>query len=95
MKVVSRVTAAPHETGTLLELLTKVAAATRQESGCVSYELLEDVQDPTDFTIIAEFEDQVAYEEHISQPYLQDMLVELPSLTTGEIESRALKAIDE
>ena len=95
MRVVSNVTAAPHETGGLIDLLTRVAGATRQEPGCVAYDLFEDVDDPTNFTMIAEFADRAAYEEHIGQPYMQDLLVELPSLTTGEIESRMLKAIEE
>lgn len=95
MKVVSHVTAAPHEIGSLLELLLQVGGATRQEAGCVSYEVFENVQDPTDITVISEFTDQRAYEEHFGQPYMIDMLGELPSLTTGEIESRVLKAVDD
>ncbi len=95
MKVVSHVTAAPHEVGPLLELLLKVGGATCQEPGCVSYEVFENVQDPTDITVISEFTDQRAYEEHFGQPYMIDMLGELPSLTTGEIESRVLKAVDD
>ena len=95
MKVVSHVTAAPHEVGPLLELLDKVAGATRQEPGCISYEVFENVQDPTDITVISEFTDQSAYEEHLGQPYILDLLSELPSLTTGEIENRLLKTIEE
>ncbi len=95
MKVVSHVTAAPREIGPLLELLHKVAGATRQEPGCISYEVFENVQDPTDITVISDFTDQPAYEEHFGQPYMMDMLGELPSLTTGEIENRVLKAVDE
>jgi quinol monooxygenase YgiN len=95
MKVISHVTAAPHEIGPLLELLDKVAGATRQEPGCISYEVFENVQDPTDITVISDFTDQPAYEEHFGQPYMLDMLAELPSLTTGEIENRVLKAVDE
>jgi quinol monooxygenase YgiN len=95
MKVVSHVTAAPHEIGPLVELLLKVGGATRQEPGCVSYEVFENVQDPTDITVISEFTDQRAYEEHFGQPYMLDLLGELPSLTAGEIENRVLKAVDE
>lgn len=95
MKVVSHVTAAPHEVGPLLELLLKVGGAARQEPGCISYEVLENVQDPTDVTVISEFTDQNAYEEHFGQPYMVDMLSELPSLTTGEIESRVLTVVEE
>ncbi len=95
MKVVSHVTAAPHEIGPLLELLHKVAVATREEPGCVSYEVFENVQDPTDITVISDFTDQDAYEEHFGQPYMLDMLAELPSLTSGEIENRVLKGVEE
>lgn len=95
MKVVSHVTAAPYEVGPLLELLDKVAGATRQEPGCISYEVFENVQDPTDITVISEFTDLSAYEEHFGQPYMLDLLSELPSLTTGEIENRLLKTIEE
>ncbi len=95
MKVVSHVTAAPHEIGPLLELLYKVAVATRQEPGCVSYEVFENVQDPTDITVISDFTDQDAYEEHFGQTYMLDMLADLPSLTSGEIENRVLKEIEE
>jgi quinol monooxygenase YgiN len=95
MKVVSHVTAVPHEIGPLLELLDKVAVATRQEPGCVSYEVFENVQDPTDITVISDFDDQGAYEEHFGQTYMLDMLAELPSLTSGEIENRVLKEIED
>ena len=93
MKVVSRVIASPSETDALLHRLLEIAAATLQEPGCVSYEVFEDVQDPTDFTVIAEYADAAAYEEHFSHPYMQAFLADLPSMTTGALESRALKEV--
>src|SRR2546425_4345162 len=73
----------------LSELLRGLVEPTRKESGCVSYELLQNREDPTDFTFVEEWESDTAFESHADSdhikaigPKLQPVVADAPDIRT-------------
>lgn len=91
---VSRVRAADDQRHDLREHLLAFAARVAAEPGCRSWRVLENVADPADFTILAEFETLEARETLWGRPFFADFLADLPSLTEGELEQRTVRPIE-
>lgn len=89
LRVVARVKARPDKVGEALAVLKALVEPTRQEEGCVSYELLQNRTDPTDFTFVEEWASDSAIESHFSTDHVreafskaQDLLEESPDIRT-------------
>jgi quinol monooxygenase YgiN len=89
LRVVARIKAKSEKVGEVRELLRGLVELTRKESGCVSYELLQNKEDPTDFTFIEEWESEAAFESHAASdhikaigPKLQPVVVSAPDIRT-------------
>lgn len=50
---------------TVLNLYEELVAATRQEEGCIVYELFQDVEYPSVLTMIEEWEDKPSLDKHM------------------------------
>jgi len=59
VRVVARVVARPGKEDELRTLLRGLIEPTRREPGCVTYELLQNTADPTDFTFVEEWSSEV------------------------------------
>ncbi len=55
IRVVAHVTAKPDKIDETREVLESLIHPTRAEDGCVAYELLQNAEDPTDFTFVEEW----------------------------------------
>jgi quinol monooxygenase YgiN len=51
--------------------LMSLLAPTRTESGCITFDLLLDNQDPSIFVLYENWENQAALDAHFQQPYVQ------------------------
>ena len=54
LRVVARIKARAETVSEVRELLSSLVEPTRKEFGCVTYELLQNTEDPTDFTFVEE-----------------------------------------
>ena len=52
LRVIARIKAKSDAVSEVRELLCGLIEPTRKESGCISYELLQNRDDPTDFTFV-------------------------------------------
>jgi quinol monooxygenase YgiN len=89
LRVVARIKAKPEKVGEVRELLSGLVEPTRKESGCISYDLLQNTDDPTDFTFVEEWESEAALESHAASdhlkaigPKLQPVVAEAPDIRT-------------
>lgn len=89
LRVVARIKAKPGNVGEVRELLCGLVEPTRKESGCVSYELLQNKEDPTDFTFVEEWESDAAFERHAASdhikaigPKLEPVVADAPDIGT-------------
>jgi quinol monooxygenase YgiN len=49
----------------VLSLYEELVNATREEEGCIAYELFQDVEDPSVLTMIEEWEDKPSLDQHM------------------------------
>ena len=87
LRVVARIRAKPETVEEVRELLASLVDPTRQESGCILYELLQNQKDPTDFTFVEEWSSDAALESHAASdhlraigPRLEPIVVEAPDI---------------
>jgi quinol monooxygenase YgiN len=88
LKVIARIKARPNKVGELLSVLTSLLEPTRKEPGCLSYTLLQNNEDPTDFTFVEEWQSNAALESHFTTKHFKDALITLPNLLAAEPEIR-------
>lgn len=80
VRVVARLTAFPEKVEEARALLTSLLAPTRQEAGCIQYELLQNQADPTDFTFVEEWESHAALDTHLASAHIQAAIARVPEL---------------
>ena len=88
LRVIARIKARPNKVGELLSVLSSLVELTRKEPGCLSYILLQNNEDPTDFTFVEEWQSNVALESHFTTKHFKDALITLPNLLAAEPEIR-------
>ncbi len=62
--VVAHIHAKPGRESDLRKVLEAFVAPTRKEDGCIRYDLFVDLDDPTKFTFIEEWESREALDKH-------------------------------
>jgi quinol monooxygenase YgiN len=88
LRVIARVQARPGKANELLSVLSSLVEPTRKEPGCLSYKLLQNNEDPTDFTLIEEWQSNTALESHFATKHFKDALTKLPNLVAAEPDIR-------
>ncbi len=87
LRVVARIKAKAENTDEVRRLLLALVEPTRKEPGCLSYELLQNRKDPTDFTFVEEWASEADFESHSTSdhiravgPNLQQIVTEAPEI---------------
>ncbi len=88
LRVIARVKARPDKVNELLSVLSSLVEPTRKEPGCLSYKLLQNNEDPTDLTLIEEWQSNTALESHFATKHFKDALIKLPNLVAAEPDIR-------
>jgi quinol monooxygenase YgiN len=71
LRVVARIKARSETVSEVRELLSSLVEPTRKEFGCITYELLQNTKDPTDFTFVEEWESEAALASHLASDHLE------------------------
>lgn len=58
----------------LIEQLAKLIPHTRQEAGCIRYEMHQDLENPDAIFFIEKFQDKTAFEMHLGMDYVRNFL---------------------
>jgi len=93
LRVVARMVANPGDVDEVRSILAGLVGPTRAESGCVTYELLQNNADPTDFTFVEEWEGDAALDAHLSTPHIQDAMTRLPALLAAPPDIRRYSVV--
>ena len=72
MKVILRVLANPGKIDELRSILLELAAQSRNENGCLNYEVLQNTADPCDFTLVEEWTTEAALDAHLKTKHVQE-----------------------
>ena len=71
IRVVAHIIAKPDTIDATRELLLSLIDPTRAEDGCVTYELMQNTSDPTDFTFVEEWTSNEALDAHLATDHLK------------------------
>ncbi len=65
IKVVAKSKVMTDKIETVLSMYEELVTSTRQEAGCIVYELYQDLEDPAVLTMIEEWEDKSSLDAHM------------------------------
>ena len=90
VRVVAKIKAKPDKVGELRAILSSLVEPTRREMGCISYEMLENRSDSTEFTFVEEWADDATLQAHLdglqsSLPKVMDLVAEPPDIRTYSV----------
>jgi quinol monooxygenase YgiN len=92
LRVVARIKARAETVSEVRELLSSLVEPTRKELGCITYELLQNTKDATDFTFVEEWESDEALASHLASdhlkaigPRLQPVVARPPDIRTYSV----------
>lgn len=88
LRVVARLTAFPDKVAELKSLLLSIIEPSRQDEGCIKYELLQNQADPTDFTFVEEWESAALLEVHLASNHIQAAVHKLDGLAVAPPDIR-------
>lgn len=70
IRVVAHLTSKPETIAETCKALEGFVDPTRAEAGCVYYELMQNNDDPTDFTFVEEWESDETLDAHLESPHI-------------------------
>ena len=76
--VVGRVQTDDARRDELVRLGQTVAAASREEAGCLAYRVYEDSEQPNHFVFVEEWESQAALEAHFATSHIATFMRDMP-----------------
>ena len=72
VRVIARITAKPGTEDRVKSVLSNLVEPTRQESGCLHYELLQNSENSAEFVLLEEWENAAALDNHTAAPHTQE-----------------------
>ncbi len=74
LRVVAHLRAKPDKIEETKDALMSMIEPTRGETGCIVYELMQNDDDPTDFTFVEEWSGAEALDEHLQTDHIQGVV---------------------
>jgi quinol monooxygenase YgiN len=93
LRVIATLTALPGKEEELRETLAALLQPTREEDGCLGYELLENKEDPTEFRFVEEWTDDAALDEHFGTPHIQAAIAAFEGLLAADLDVRKYRLV--
>ena len=81
--VVGRVRTDSSKREDLVRIGTAVAAASREEEGCIAYRLYEAADAPNEFVFVEEWRDDAALKAHFRTGHIAEFMAAIPGAIVG------------
>ncbi len=88
LRVIARLVARAGKEDALQSVLMGLIAPTRKESGCITYELLQNKENSGEFTFVEEWQDEAALKAHFATDHIQNALGKFPDLLAEDLDVR-------
>lgn len=88
IRVVAHVVALPNKVEDVKSILLSLIEPTRQEEGCIAYELFQNQEDSTDFTFVEEWESRELLNMHLASVHIAEAISQLNGLIAAEPDIR-------
>jgi quinol monooxygenase YgiN len=83
--VIATLPGKPEKREEIAEVLSKAAAASRGDAGCLSYAFHRDLENPDTYVSVEVWEDQASLDAHFTTPHLAELFTVAPDLLAGEV----------
>lgn len=93
LKIVAKSVLKKGEKENFLQSVKELIEKSRQESGCISYSLFEDINDDSVLTFIEEWKDIKAIEEHNNSEHFKTLFLPLEQFCIGKSEINVYKEV--
>ncbi|HKO59945.1 MAG TPA: putative quinol monooxygenase [Pyrinomonadaceae bacterium] len=93
LRVVARIKAKPDKVQEVRDALIGLVDPTRGEQGCIVYELLQNTEDPTDFTFVEEWESDAALATHAASDHIKETREKLKGIVGGATDIRTYTVV--
>lgn len=93
LHVVATIPAKPGSEDTVRALLTTLVAETRQEEGCLSYDLFESAAVPGTFVTVEKWRGQDDLDAHLTTPHIAEAMKASADHLGGEIAIHPLAPV--
>ena len=93
IQVVARAIAKPECISQVKAIVQTLMEYTRREPGCVQYDVLQNRDNPQDFTTLEEWVDQTFLDAHFQTPHFKTAIAQLEGLLAGEPDIRFYQPI--
>jgi quinol monooxygenase YgiN len=94
IRVVARVAARPDTRVEVEAILRALVPTTRQEKGCISYQLLKNAADPCDFVFVEEWVSETVMQAHLTTPHIQKAFAQAGPLLARAPEVSSYSILD-
>lgn len=91
--VVATIPAAEGSADAVREALQTLVAATREEAGCVAYDLYESGAAPGTFVTVERWADQAALDAHMTTPHIAAAFAAVGDKLAGEVAIHPLTPV--
>jgi quinol monooxygenase YgiN len=93
LRVVARIKALPDKVDAVRSILIELIEPTREEQGCLVYELLQNKSDPTDFTFIEEWEGNPSLNSHAASDHMKSVGAKLRDVLAAPTDIRRYSVV--
>ena len=94
LRVVAHLRAKPDKVNETRIALTELIGPTRAETGCLVYELMQNNDDPTDFTFVEEWSGNDSLDAHLLTEHIQGVVARAEELFSAPPDIRRYTLID-
>ncbi len=91
--VVARAVARPGMEERLAEASHTLISPTRDEEGCINYDLHQNAEDPTEILFYENWRSKADLDRHLQTPHVKEVLDQLPELSENGVEITLYKMI--
>ncbi|MEO6205194.1 MAG: putative quinol monooxygenase [Mycobacteriales bacterium] len=92
--VIATLTGKPDKRAEIDAALSTAAAASRTETGCLSYSFCRDLEDADRYISVETWVDQAALDAHFGTPHLAELLGKAPDLLVGAPDIKTYETAD-
>jgi len=94
LKVIAKINAIPGKESILQEVLIKLIEPTRNEPGCISYILLNNITDQGEFTFFEEWITEKDLDSHMQSPHFKKAVNNLNGLISSDPDIKQYHSIE-
>lgn len=91
--VIARSKARPGMEDRLTDAAAGLVAPTRDEEGCINYDLHRSSEDPSEILFYENWNSQEDLDRHLGQPHVKEVLDQLPEISENGVEISIYKMV--